>query len=99
MIQAITKAIVDTNNDAACVPMNAAKIQKFTILPADFSVQTNELAPAFKLKRSVVAEMHAEAIAALYDPSNKATYIKHPSFGAVSPSQLQVDTKGSGEQY
>ena len=70
----ITQAITDTNNDETVCPMNASKIQKFTILPTDFSVSTDELTPTFKLKRSVVHAKYQTAIDAMY--ASKSTYVK-----------------------
>merc|ERR1712226_197396 len=67
LIADITKALKDTGNNGDCTPSNAAKIQKFTILPIDFSVQTNELTATLKLKRSVVADKYQDYIDAMYE--------------------------------
>ncbi len=75
IIQAITDAIIATNKDPKCVPMAPAKIQKFTILPTDFSVVTDELTPTFKLKRSVAAEKYMSTIMGMYD--SKEIYVKY----------------------
>lgn len=75
IIEAITNAIIATNKDPKCVPMPPAKIQKFTILPTDFSVVTDELTPTFKLKRSVAADKYMETIMAMYE--SKDTYVKY----------------------
>jgi len=72
-IESITKAITDSNNDPSCCPINPAKIQKFTILPTDFSVETEELTPTLKLKRSIAEKKYAKAIAAMY--KSKETYV------------------------
>lgn len=79
-IAMIRKAISDTNADGAAVTSNAAKIQKFTILPQDFSVQTGELTPTFKLKRSVAEGMNTEIIEAMY--ASKEVYVRHVAGGA-----------------
>jgi long-chain-fatty-acid--CoA ligase ACSBG len=68
-IETIKNAIVQTNKDVA--PSRAAWIQKFAILPHDFSVQGEELTPTFKLKRSVVAKKYANTVDAMYDPKNE----------------------------
>jgi len=74
IIDAITKAITDTNNDSKCCPMPPAKIQKFTILPSDFSSSTDELTPTFKLKRTIVADKYMKNILGMYEA--KGAYVK-----------------------
>lgn len=68
-IEYLKQGFEATNNDGAVVVSNAAKIQKFTILPADFSVQTGELTATLKLKRSVVADKYHDAIEKIYASS------------------------------
>lgn len=41
-------------------------IRNFAVLPHDFSTETGELTPTFKVKRNVVNEMYADQIAATY---------------------------------
>merc|ERR1712096_298742 len=67
----IANAIKATNADGSCCPSNASKIQKFTILPFDFSVQGGELTPTLKTKRAVVNKKFHAAIEAMYQPMDK----------------------------
>lgn len=71
MIQA---AIDATNSDGKFCVSNAAKIQKWTILPRDFSVKTGELTPTLKTKRAVVMTNFEGVIDAMYDSKEK--YVK-----------------------
>jgi long-chain-fatty-acid--CoA ligase ACSBG len=49
---------------------NASKIQKFIILPRDFSLANGELGPTLKLRRPIVTKIYLPQIEALYqDPS------------------------------
>lgn len=65
--EAITKAITVVNNNKNVVPSNAAKVQKFTILPRDVSVVTGELTATLKLKRTVVEAQYDPIITKMYE--------------------------------
>mmetsp|Transcript_8340 Transcript_8340/g.10875 ORF Transcript_8340/g.10875 Transcript_8340/m.10875 type:complete len:738 (+) Transcript_8340:56-2269(+) len=74
-INAIKDAINEVNNNKHVCPSNAAKVQKFTILPRDFSVETGEFTATLKLKRSVVDDMWKSTIDNLY--SSSETYVPY----------------------
>lgn len=65
-IQSITDAITATNQNGLVTISNAAKIQKFTILPRDFSQETGEVTPTLKTKRNIVQSKHASLIERMY---------------------------------
>lgn len=44
----------------------ASVVQKFTILPKDFSIVTEELGPTLKLKRQVVTKKYEDTIETMY---------------------------------
>ncbi|KAH9255776.1 hypothetical protein BASA81_006170 [Batrachochytrium salamandrivorans] len=60
----IQQAITEYNQNGAA--SQACRVQKFTILPQDFSIPTEELGPTLKLKRNVVYEKYRGKIAELY---------------------------------
>lgn len=76
IVKAIEEAIVATNKDVTVVPNNASKIQKFTILPQDLSVNTDELTPTYKLKRGFVDQKYKAAIDAMFS-GDKRNYIPY----------------------
>eukprot|EP00179_Madagascaria_erythrocladioides_P031149 CAMPEP_0198337132 /NCGR_PEP_ID=MMETSP1450-20131203/25412_1 /TAXON_ID=753684 ORGANISM="Madagascaria erythrocladiodes, Strain CCMP3234" /NCGR_SAMPLE_ID=MMETSP1450 /ASSEMBLY_ACC=CAM_ASM_001115 /LENGTH=188 /DNA_ID=CAMNT_0044041915 /DNA_START=23 /DNA_END=589 /DNA_ORIENTATION=+ len=62
--RAYVQAAVDAANAKSV--SRAAKIQKFAILPTDFSAAGDELTATLKLKRSVVSKKYAGVIDELY---------------------------------
>merc|ERR1719277_265635 len=77
-IDTIIKAITQTNNNAKLVLNNAFKIQKFCILPENFSEEKNQLTPTKKLKRKAVETQYASMIDQMYD--TEGTYIEYQHF-------------------
>lgn len=65
-MQAIQQGIDAANKKAIS---RAQFIQKWTILPRDFSVVGGELGPTLKLKRPVVAKMYESTINSMYEGS------------------------------
>ena len=49
-----------------CVQFNFQLLQKFRILPLDFSIGGGELTPTLKLKRKVVAEKYSGLVEDMY---------------------------------
>jgi len=91
MIAAIQKVIDMTNSDASCCTNNASKIQKWTILPYDFSVQGGELTPTLKIKRGEVMKHYEAAIDAMYDSKDKyVNFVRNAEGGA---SQAEVSNQ------
>uniref|UniRef100_A0A7S2KVM6 AMP-dependent synthetase/ligase domain-containing protein n=1 Tax=Zooxanthella nutricula TaxID=1333877 RepID=A0A7S2KVM6_9DINO len=74
-IDAVTNAIKAANNDGKVCPNNAFKIQKFTILPTNFSEAAGELTPTKKLKRKMVEVKFAAVIDKMYAASG--TYVPY----------------------
>mmetsp|Transcript_17801 Transcript_17801/g.43577 ORF Transcript_17801/g.43577 Transcript_17801/m.43577 type:complete len:1129 (-) Transcript_17801:373-3759(-) len=85
-IDEIWRAIDATNNNGEISPSRSSNIQKFTILPRDFSVETGELTSTLKLKRSVVAKMYKEVLDRMYE--SKDTYV---------PFNIKTETKNGGD--
>jgi len=63
----IQSGIDRTNANPTVCQNNAWKVQRFAILPRDFSIQTGEFTATLKLKRSVADEMWKEVVDAMYD--------------------------------
>jgi len=70
-IDTITKAVESANANGKVCPNNAFTVQKFTILPSNFSEENGELTPTKKLKRAVVAAAYAKLIDRIYAEGGK----------------------------
>ncbi|CAE7521505.1 ACSBG2, partial [Symbiodinium pilosum] len=68
-IEAVTAAIKSANNNGTVCPNNAFKIQKFMILPTNFSEEQGFLTPTKKLKRAVVESAFSKQIEMMYNSS------------------------------
>jgi len=77
-IETITAALTATNSNSKIVPNNAFKIQKFCILPSNFSEENGELTPTKKLKRAIVEKKYQKMIDKMY--SQEGVYIEYEEF-------------------
>lgn len=74
-VEHIQDAIKKTNDDGKVCPSRASKIQKFSILPRDFSIATGEFTSTLKLKRSTVAKKYADILERMY--TQKTSYVPY----------------------
>merc|ERR1712156_898403 len=77
-IETVTAAITKTNSNGKLVPNNAFKIQKFTILPCNFSEEADQLTPTKKLKRATVEGQYKQMIDHMY--ATDGVYIEYQQF-------------------
>jgi len=66
VLKYIQDAIDKTNANESVCQSNSWKVQKFMILPRDFSIETGELTATLKLRRAVAAEIWQKEIDELY---------------------------------
>ena len=71
--KALTAVLGKVNSDGKACPSNACKIQKFSILPRDFSVETGEFTATLKLRRSEVMKFQHDLIDKIY--ASKDAYV------------------------
>ncbi|CAH0562220.1 unnamed protein product [Brassicogethes aeneus] len=64
LLNALKESIDKVNHQAVS---NAQRIQKLSILPADFSIPTGELGPTMKVKRRIVEEKYSDIIEKIYE--------------------------------
>ncbi len=62
LLAAVAEAVEEANRAVS----KAESIRRFRILPVDFSIEGGELTPTLKVRRGVIAELHAGEIEALY---------------------------------
>ena len=62
-MRGIQKGIDEANREAVS---NAQKIQKWMVLPRDFSIPGGEIGPTMKVKRQAVTKMYQKQIEKIY---------------------------------
>ena len=62
ILAAVTEAVTDANQRLARVQ----QVKRWRLLPAEWTAQSGELTPTFKLRRPVVHAKYADVIDALY---------------------------------
>merc|ERR1740123_1378504 len=76
-IDTVRKAVKSTNKNAKVCINNAFTIQKFMILPTNFSEENNELTPTKKLKRKTVEERYHAQVEKLYKEGGDDGYVRY----------------------
>lgn len=71
IIDEITKKIEEVNKDGTVILNNAFKIQKFCILPSNFSIEGGEFTATLKIKRSFITDKYKNTISNVYDYEGK----------------------------
>mmetsp|Transcript_15004 Transcript_15004/g.29248 ORF Transcript_15004/g.29248 Transcript_15004/m.29248 type:complete len:782 (-) Transcript_15004:160-2505(-) len=89
LIEEITKQLKEIGDDGEVTPSNAARIQKFTILPLDFSVVTDELTATLKLKRSVVHDKYEDIIDAFFETKG-GVFVPYSTVGSYDVSEQKA---------
>jgi long-subunit acyl-CoA synthetase (AMP-forming) len=72
----ISKALDAVNKDGSVVISQAYKVEKFLILPRDFSVDGGELTATLKLKRAFVDDKYQKSIDAMF-VEGAGRYVKY----------------------
>jgi len=91
-VKAIETILVKVNKDGSVVTNNSFAIQKFCILPQDFSSETGELTATQKLKRGHVQNQHEKFIDTMYADGAKGTYV---DFDDANSALVVIDEAGN----
>jgi len=72
----LTTALDQVNKDGSVVVSHAYRVEKFMILPRDFSMEGGELTATMKLKRNVVDQKYKANIDAMFEETATGKYVK-----------------------
>jgi long-chain acyl-CoA synthetase len=61
----IEKAVEEANQHVS----NVERVKRWTVLPTEWTAESDELTPTLKLKRRVINEKYGEEIEGLYQPA------------------------------
>jgi long-subunit acyl-CoA synthetase (AMP-forming) len=62
VVAELRRAVADANSHLS----HPEQVKRFTILPAEWTAESDELTPTLKLKRRVILQTYAPQIAAMY---------------------------------